>query len=107
VARHVADQQEQGAVLALDHVVEVTAQQRLVATRGVAGNDLHARVADQRLREQTALKAGILGGARLGGVQPSHRLVGSFSLDGIADGAVQHLAVDVALDQIVLSAEGD
>ena len=62
----VADQREDGPVVALDDVVEVAAQHRLVPPGPVARDHLDAVVAHQRLGQQAALEPGVLGGPRLG-----------------------------------------
>ena len=98
----VADDRVQRAVAALDDVVEVAAQQRLLGAGLVAGEDPHLRVLDQRGGEQTALQAGVLVGAQPGVAQRPAHPVGAAALDGVAHGPGQRGAVDEVLDQVVL-----
>ena len=107
VAADVADHQVHGAVARLDEVVEVAAQQRALATRPVAGADEQRAVVEDRHRQQPALQARGLLGQDLGRPQPLADAVGLAALDGVEDRPPQAVAVDAALDEVVLGAGRD
>jgi hypothetical protein len=107
VAGDVADHEVDAVVIRLDRVVEVAAEQRPLAAGPIAGADPEALVGQQRDREQPALEAGGLLGQHLRGAQLLADRVGLPALDGVEDRAAQPVAVDAALDEVVLRARGD
>lgn len=103
----IADQHVHHPIRCLDHVVEVTAQQRVLAAGPVPGDDVHARVVQQqRGGQQPAFQQRVLPRPQLGGVQVGGDQLGAFALDRIQQCAAQHLRLHPALDQVVLGAGG-
>ena len=99
--------QVHGAVARVHEVVEVAAQERALATRAIAGADEQRRVVEDRDRQQPALQARRLLGQDLGRPQLLAHAVGLAALDGVEDRPPQAVAVDAALDEVVLRARGD
>jgi hypothetical protein len=64
VAADIADDRVDDAVLGLDRVIEVAAQQRAPAAGAIAGRQAHVRVVDERPGQQPALQARVLGGVQ-------------------------------------------
>ena len=91
----------------LHRVVEVAAEQRPPAARAVVRGQQQARVGDQRRRQQAALEPRVLLGVRARELELLAGLVGAPALDRVADRARQALAVDLALDEVVLRARAD
>ncbi len=86
------------------HVVEVAAEQAVLTSRPVTRNHLDVVAAQQGNRQQAALEPGVLAGSRLTRLQGSRIVLGTLALDGVPDRARQQVAVDPALDQVVLRA---
>ena len=104
---HVADERVHPAVGRLDHVVEVPAEQVLLAAGQAARRHAQPRVGQQRRGQQAALQPRVLLGLDLGHAQFSLGLLGPAPLDRVADHAVQHVPGDLALDQVILSSRPD
>ena len=107
VAGDVADHGVHGAVGGLDRVVEVAAEQRAAPARAVVRGEDEMLVVDQRRRQQAALEAGVLLRVQARDLELAARLVRAQALDRVVHGAGQTLAVDLALDQVVLRARAD
>ncbi len=107
VARDVADDRVHGAVGVADGVEEVAAEHRAGAARAVEHDRVHAAAREQRRGQQAAFQPGGLGGDELLLPQAQQARLRAAALDGVAHGADQQRAVDLALDQVVLGARGD
>ncbi len=108
VPADVADEHVHSAVLGLDDVVEVAAEQRLLASGPVAGHDVHfAGAVQHRRRQQSAFEAGVLPGLQPAGLQRDGGVLGLLALDGVAHGAAEQVRLHASLDEIVLRAGGD
>ncbi len=104
----VADQDVHDPVGRLHDVVEVSAQQRVLAARPVAGDDVDARVVEQQRRgQQAAFQQRVLAGPQLARVQVGGDELGALALDRVQQRAPQHFGFDAPLDQVVLRARRD
>ena len=102
----VAHEREDRAVGALDDVVEVAAE-HAVAARAVADPHLEALVDHGRRGQQRPLEPVDLLGAHEAAVQGAVGVLEAAALDGVAHRAAEQLAVDLALDEVVLGAGRD
>jgi hypothetical protein len=107
VAADVADDDVDRAVAGVDEVVEVAPEERALAARPVARADLQRAVVEDGDGQQPAFEARRLLGQDLRRAQPLADAVGLPALDGVDDRPAQAVAVDAALDQVVLGARGD
>lgn len=104
VSRHIADHHVYGSVRRLHEVVEVAAEQGVLAAGAVLGDDLDARIVEQqRRREQTPLQSRVLPRPKLTRLQIDRGQFGTFTLDRIEHRPAQHLGIHPVLDEIVLS----
>ncbi len=102
VPADVADQRVHPAVGGLHHVVEVAAEQALLAAGQAAGRYGQPRVGQQRRGQQAPLEPGVLLRVDPRRRELPLRLFRVAALDGVPDHAVQHVAGSFALDQVVL-----
>ena len=107
VATDVADSDADRAVLELDGVEEVAAEQGPSATGLVPDGPVEAGVADDRAGHQAPFHAGALGLEQEGLAQLAGRLLALAPGDGVADRPGQRLVVDPSLDEVVLGPEQD
>ncbi len=103
----VADKGVHPAVRRLDHVVEIPAQQHVLAAGPAARRYAQPGVSQQRRREQAALKPGILLGVDLRRVQLPLCFLRTPAFHRVPDHPVQHVPGDVAFDQVVLCSGPD
>ena len=103
----VADEGVHPAVAALHHIVEVSAEQHVLAAGQAARGHAEPRVGQQRRRQQATLKPGIFLGVDLRRVEFPLGLLGPSAFHRIPDHPVQHVPGDLALDQVVLRAGPD
>ena len=106
-AADVADEGVHPAIRGLDHVVEVPAEQMVLAAGQAACRHAQPRVRQQRRGQQATLQPGVLLGQDLRHVQRPLCLLRAPPLDRVPDDPVQHVPGDLALDQVILGAGPD
>jgi hypothetical protein len=106
VAGDVPDHRVHGAVLALDDVEEVAAEQGVVPARAVARGHLATGAPQQGCGQQSTLKARVLPGHQSARLEFGARSLHLLALQGVPDRAAERLGVQAVLGEEVLRSFG-